>query len=205
MGQLSSACDDLKMEVTVQCRPGSFVDPSRPLAWISPGGRAEDRSNAIERVRSAFTIGDDRSYEQDPRFGLIVLCEIGCRALSPAINDSGTAIDVIGTLVRVLGLLSEVESDAAAKIRFPRVHVAGIATADFFEDAFLPLARDGAARVEVALRLQKAMAMLAGVEHPEVQAAARATAASALERSRSQLVFPADRQRLEREAAVPPG
>ena len=53
-------------------------------------------------VAEAFTIGAERTFDQDPRFGLCVLAEIASRALSPAVNDPGTAIDVIGRAVRLL-------------------------------------------------------------------------------------------------------
>ncbi len=46
----------------------------------------------------------NRTFEDDPRFGLIVLSEIADKALSPGVNDPGTAIDVIGTLVRLFTL-----------------------------------------------------------------------------------------------------
>lgn len=50
----------------------------------------------------AFVVGDQRTFDNDPRFGLVVLAEIADRALSPAVNDPSTAIDVIGTLTRLL-------------------------------------------------------------------------------------------------------
>ncbi|WP_305804424.1 DUF2254 family protein [Stenotrophomonas sp. YIM B06876] len=44
-------------------------------------------------------VGAQRSLDQDPRFGLLVLGEVASRALSPAINNPCTAIDVIGRAV----------------------------------------------------------------------------------------------------------
>ena len=54
-----------------------------------------------------FVLGNDRQFDEDPRFGLIVLSEIASRALSPAVNDPGTAIGIIGRLVRLFVLWSE--------------------------------------------------------------------------------------------------
>ena len=42
------------------------------------------------------------------------------------------------------------------KIKHNRIEVPEIATADIFEDAFRPIARDGASNIEVMMRMQKA-------------------------------------------------
>jgi uncharacterized membrane protein len=41
------------------------------------------------------------------RFGLITLSEIASRALSPAVNDPGTAIQIISSHVRLFSLWAE--------------------------------------------------------------------------------------------------
>jgi uncharacterized membrane protein len=45
-----------------------------------------------------------RYFEEDPRFGLITLSEIASRALSPAVNDPGTAIQIISSHIRLFSL-----------------------------------------------------------------------------------------------------
>jgi uncharacterized membrane protein len=45
-----------------------------------------------------------RYFDEDPRFGLITLSEIASRALSPAVNDPGTAIQIISSYVRLFSL-----------------------------------------------------------------------------------------------------
>ncbi|CAB3632981.1 hypothetical protein LMG26696_01113 [Achromobacter pulmonis] len=101
--------------------PGTFVYPDTVLAWLGAPDAAtgtETRTEAqsdpeadaaarAERIRQAFSVGTRRSYDQDPRFGIVVLSEIAIRALSPAVNDSGTAIDVIGRCARLLALWAE--------------------------------------------------------------------------------------------------
>lgn len=56
------------------------------------------------RIAQAFLLGDVRQFDEDPRFGLIVLSEIASRALFLAVNDPGTAIVIIGTFVRLFVL-----------------------------------------------------------------------------------------------------
>src|SRR5690606_22461375 len=96
---------------------------------------------------------------QDPRFGLSVLAEIASRALSSAMNDSGTAIDVIGRAVRLLGGW-RAEHDDTDDVPCPRVHVPALGVGDLFDDVFAPVARDGAGSLEVQIRLQKALRTL---------------------------------------------
>src|SRR5690606_29386814 len=73
-------------EIHVDALPGAFVDTANPIAWLD---FTPDEA-AIEAVRAAFNVGARRSFDQDPRFGLIVLSEIASKALSPAVNDPGT-------------------------------------------------------------------------------------------------------------------
>jgi len=100
-----------------------------------------------------------RSFNQDPRFCLCVLAEIACRALSPAVNDPGTAIDVIGRGVRVLSEYGR-HIDQKNTVRYPAIHISPLSTFNLLDDFFSPIARDGAAMREVQLRLLKGMAML---------------------------------------------
>src|SRR5690606_5644034 len=108
---------------------------------------------------------------------------IGSRALSPATNDPGTAIDVIGRLTRLLAQWAEGRADVP--VRYPKLHLHPLSDADLFEDAFMLIARDGAALIEVQLRLHKSLAALQRLGGADFQqaAAAAAQAALALERS----------------------
>ena len=149
-----------------------------------------------DAVASCFMIRDQRSFDQDPRFGLIVLSEIASRALSPAVNDPGTAIDVIGTIVRVLTPWGQRNADAA-KVRFPRLRVPAIGADDLLVDAMAPIARDGAAMVEVGIRLQKALHALARLGDDDLARAARAQARDAVMRAEVALTFAGDVARLK--------
>jgi uncharacterized membrane protein len=122
--------------------PGAFVHQSRVLAWVADVTCDEADEEA---VFDAFRLDDERTFDQDPRFGLSVLAEIASRALSPAINDPGTAIDVLGRMVRVLALWAEREpadTPPCAQVWAPT-----LADADLLDDAFQPIARDGAGLV----------------------------------------------------------
>ncbi|MGK9616954.1 DUF2254 domain-containing protein, partial [Salmonella enterica subsp. enterica] len=90
--------------------------------------------------------------------------EIASRALSPAVNDPGTATDVIGRGVRSLTCWGT-PKEPAAKIDADGQHVylRGLTVDDLFDDFFAPIARDGAGLVEVDLRMMKALVSLAQI------------------------------------------
>ncbi len=115
---LSRCAEGSGGQIYLTALPGAFIDPSRPLAW----GLGIDVAHT-DIVCNAFTIDNERSFEQDPRFGLVVLGEIASRALSPAINDPGTAIDVIGRAVRVLSILVTDAPNEKEVVSFYRVRV----------------------------------------------------------------------------------
>lgn len=189
---LAAIAEQNDMDLIVNLRPGAFVTPDRPPAYGL--GPVDDAMAA--RIIRCFTIGDARSFDQDPRFGLVVLAEIASRALTPAVNDPGTAIDVLGTLLRVLQPC--LAPTIAEPIR-PRLAMAAMAPADMLDDAFAPIARDGAAMVEVAMRLQKILASLARSGEPAMAEAARQQAREAMERALEALPHNGDRRRLRAE------
>ncbi len=154
MHHLNSIAESNECTVYIERQPGSFVFLGQPLAWVC--GELAQESDVI----IAFTIKTERTYDQDPRFGLVVLAEIASRALSPAVNDSGTAIDVIGRSIRALSLWGELVNQRPIKTRFPNLFVPSLSCQDLFDDVFLPIAHDGAAQYQVQVRLQKALLAL---------------------------------------------
>ncbi len=157
VGKLDRVAKGLNAKVWLNALPGSFLHEAKPCLFIE---REINDQEALQHVRDAFTIGTERSFDQDPRFGLIVLSEIASRALSPAVNDPGTAISVLGRLVRILSSWSE---DPSAKILYDHVFVPPVSPDDLIVDAFRPIARDGASCIEVQLRLQESLHALAAI------------------------------------------
>jgi uncharacterized membrane protein len=113
-----------------------------------------------------------------------VLAEIASRALSPAVNDPGTAIDVIGRAVRLLAQWGRFDSsEIDTDVTRPHLWVPAIEVGDMFDDVFMPIARDGAGMVEVQTRLQKAFVALVATDNATFGDAARRHSASALKRA----------------------
>lgn len=188
--------------IRVAALPGTFAAPGRPLAFVVEDGAGECELDEAAIAR-AFVIGGDRLYDDDPRFGLVVLSEIASRALSPAINDPGTAIDIIGTLVRLFALWGAPGGEGEREVQpveCDRVEAPALSVADMMDDAFTPIARDGAATVEVGVRLQKALASLAAVGDPALREAAFAHSRLALARAERAVTLPEDLEVLRRAA-----
>lgn len=185
-------------EVFVTALPGIFADPARPVAMVS--GTEDEAIRAA--VAEAFTVGAERNFDQDPRHGLSVLAEIASRALSPAINDPGTAIDVIGRGVRLLALWGRFDaSEIDAEIEYRHVHVPAIEVGDMLDDIFAPIARDGAGMVEIQLRLQKAFVALTATDRNVFGADAMRHSAMALKRAETALALEDERRAVHAVAA----
>lgn len=194
--QLHERAEALDYRVHLKAMPGDFVAPSDPLAVITDVDELSDEEAAA--LQDCFTIGDTRTFEQDPELGLVVLAEIASRALSPAVNDPGTAIDVIGTATRLLAHWQDSDEEGAGHVPFHRVHVPPLLPAKLFDDAFRPIARDGAALVEVGIALQKAFLHLATNADEAFRKEAREHSQAALSRAQRALLHEPDYLQLKR-------
>ena len=76
-------------------RPGHFIAAGRPLATVWPRGSA---AQVAEALAKAHVTGPHRTLMQDPVFAIDQLVEIAIRALSPAVNDTFTALTCIDWL-----------------------------------------------------------------------------------------------------------
>lgn len=186
--RLQSLAEAGDFRIEIRAAPGSFVRRGDALAAVegSPG-----REGVFEAISSAFALGRERSFDQDARFGLVVLGEIAAKALSPGINDPGTAIQVIGTAVRLLDNWAAAEP---AEPRCDRILAVGLAPYEMMEDVFGPIGRYGAGDVTVAVRLRKGLASLAEAE--EFADAASAIACRELKRSRLEMRLAEDYARV---------
>ncbi len=193
---LQKCAEKNDLVITVAAVQGTFVGPGRALAYVrqDPAASREwDRSI----VAKAFFMARNRSFDEDPRFGLVALSEIAARALSPAINDPGTAINIIGAFVRLFDLwVSPLEEPGeTSEVKFDRVRVPSLTLRDMFDDAFTAIGRDGASEIEVVVRLQKAFISLSTIDHAELRSAARHHSKRALARSELALKLPYELER----------
>jgi uncharacterized membrane protein len=91
-------------------RPRHFVIEGLPLALVWPPDAAPIIAKALE---GAHFIGPNRTRSQDMVFAIDQLVEIAIRALSPAVNDTFTALACIDWLSAGLCRISAVSNSAA--------------------------------------------------------------------------------------------
>ena len=101
--QLVAIASRLDAVLRLNHRPGHFVVAGRPLATVWPRGAAEQVRLALSE---AHVTGPHRTLMQDPVFAIDQLVEIAIRALSPAVNDTFTALTCIDWLSAGLSRLS---------------------------------------------------------------------------------------------------
>jgi uncharacterized membrane protein len=193
MERLNTAAKKAAVTLHVVVRPGAMVHPASPVAFWDSSSDLDVAT--LLGLEVAFVIGAERSFEQDPRFGLIVMAEIGQRALSPSTNDPGTAIGVIAAIARIL---IDTAVHTGRNVRFPCVTLVALDESDLIFDTFDPIARDGASLVEIGVRLQKTLRAISLCTHGELPHAARRQAWRAFERARQALVFDEDKIALEK-------
>ena len=185
INKLQSFAEEEDLKVVVSALPGTFISPEQPVAFIVDGGNATEDLD-FGAIQNSFYVSDKRTFDEDPRFGLIVLSEIASKALSPGINDPGTAIDVLGSFIRLFHLWSQTEEHEKEELNeFDRVEIPEIALKDMFDDAFTSISRDGAAQVEVGIRLQKALTSLSLLEIDNIKELAEKHSKLALKKAQN--------------------
>ena len=70
-----------------------------------------------------IALGDERTFDQDPAFALRIMVDIANQALSPAVNDPTTAVQVLDHIGEVLGLIGR--TDLEVRTRTGRRRPAG--------------------------------------------------------------------------------
>lgn len=193
MNELQIFAEKSNAEIEVAVLPGKFITPKEPLAYIRFTDTDADKTIERESIICAFVIDNNRTFDDDPRFGLITLSEIASRALSPAVNDPGTAIEVTGIFVRLFTRFAqELSERESVQVEFDRVSVPELTICDLFEDAFNAIARDGAATIEVVIRFLKALSTLASTDNEEMQRSALESASLVVAHAEKGLTIPSD-------------
>jgi uncharacterized membrane protein len=206
LATLQKEAQALNARFHLQVRPGAFLSPSTELMRLClPPGKAAPGETKLQALREAFVIGVARSYDQDPRFGLIVLGEVGQRALSAAVNDPGTALQVMSILTRLL-IEAEAERVDAQNMQDPAVEppaqefdcltVPPMDEDALLTDSFDAISRDGAGNLAIAVRMQKLLHATALDGLQSVRLAARQQAARSLDRANAALQIDAERESL---------
>lgn len=200
MDVLQECAETLGGTLHVHVLPGRFVEPS--ILMVSSD--IEIDAVHTKKISDAVLVGAARTFEHDPRFGLVVLSEIATRALSPAVNDPGTAQAVLAATVKVLvhWVQHQPGVDAVPEPKFSRVTAPALPEARLLQDVFLPLARYGAQAVEVGQSMQRALASIGRLDHAGFNATLKELSTYAIAQAVRAGMSDADLQRL-RDAGGP--
>jgi uncharacterized membrane protein len=159
---------DARIEVVVAV--GDTVLEGMPLLHLF----GSDSRVPEAQLRSAFALGDERTFEQDPKYAMRLLVDIAIRALSPAINDPTTAVqalDQIGDLLARLGRrrleIGEFQDNAGSV----RVIAEFPSWDDFLHLGFEEILAYGAKSVQIMRRMKALVADLLAVLPAERHAA----------------------------------
>jgi uncharacterized membrane protein len=126
MSTLIEISRESKAVIRLLHRPGHFVVEGEPLADVWPASAAPGVARALG---GAHATGPHRTLTQDLSFAVDQLVEIAIRALSPAVNDTFTALACIDWLGDALCKLAadwsprQVHRDATGHVRVIAVTV----------------------------------------------------------------------------------
>ena len=101
--QLAKLAKLVDAVIRLDYRPGHFIVAGRPVAKVFPRGAAKQVEKALAK---AHVTGPHRTLMQDPVFAIDQLVEIAIRALSPAVNDTFTALTCLDWISSGLSQIS---------------------------------------------------------------------------------------------------
>ena len=93
--------------IVFRARTGDTLQEGAPVASM----HGADVADAA--VLGGLVTGQERTFGQDPMFAFRLLADIGLRALSPAVNDPATAVQVLDTIESLLLALAPRDLDVA--------------------------------------------------------------------------------------------
>jgi uncharacterized membrane protein len=199
MGALQELAKNEGLKIQLNCLPGNFIHKNFVITSFTTTQEV-NLDEITKKINDTIHIGDTRFFDEDPRFGFIALTEIASRALSPGINDPGTAIQIIGSHERLFFLWNEaIENNKESTILHDCITVPKISMLDFFDDAFRPISRDGADNIEVMLRLQKVFKSIETINHKDIKKMAIQYSKEAYNRAELSMKYKPDLDVLKKE------
>ncbi len=180
-------------------RPGHFIVEGLPLATVWPPDAAPSITHRLER---AHVTGPHRTLAQDLPFAIDQLVEIAIRALSPAVNDTFTALTCIDWLSDALCKISAGWSPTVVhrdNLGYVRVLAAELRYNRIVERSFDKVRQAGAGMPAVLIRQLDALErVMQHASSPDQRAVLLDQAAMVLRAGESSVDEPADRADMRR-------
>jgi len=153
--------------VVLRRTPGDFVSRGALIAEVYSDSPPAD----ADRLDGMFALGVERTIEQDPAFAIRVVVDVATRALSPALNDPTTAVQVLDHLQVLLREIGSRPLSRRAVLRDDdgraRVVIPTLSWADFLTLAITEIRQYGATSIQVVRRLRAMLEDLRDVVLPE--------------------------------------
>jgi len=154
---------------------GDFVSTGTTLMAVH-GGTVPVPAVAERRLRQRVALGMERTIDQDAAFALRVMVDVAIRALSPAVNDPTTAVQVIDHLSETLATIGRTPGlNGLATLRDESGDVRVLMPEQRWEDylglAVTEIREYGASAVQVMRRLRVLLLDLRETVRPEYAAA----------------------------------
>ncbi|WP_231504931.1 DUF2254 domain-containing protein [Bibersteinia trehalosi] len=188
LASLQALAEQQASHMHICVRAGELITPSSILVKTETADQ-----ELADKIRHCFIIAKERSFDQDPNWGFIVFSEVAQRALSPAVNDPGTALKVLLHTAQLLITPYEAKNNR----KFTRLSIVPLDFESVIDDCYSPICRDGGAQLEVQIVLQKSLATIwQHCPEPALALQAKIQAENYLERAKTQLTFTQDREKL---------
>jgi len=153
--------------VVLRRTPGDFVSKGSPIADVY----ADTPPRDPELLLTMFALGIERTIEQDPAFAIRVLVDVATRALSPAVNDPTTAVQVLDHLEVLLHEIGTRELSRRAILRDDdgraRVVIPTLNWTDFLTLSVTEIRQYGASSIQVLRRLRSLLEDLIDLVLPD--------------------------------------
>lgn len=139
--------------LSLTCTVGDFISAGTPIVEVC--GTDSPPAGAIV---SMIAFGNERSIEDDPAFALRIMVDIAIRALSPAVNDPTTAVQLLNHIESLLRrLIPHLTEQRYVVVRDlddrPRLVVPVRSFEDYLLLAVTEIRRYGAGSIQVCRRL----------------------------------------------------
>ncbi len=146
---------------------GDFVPAGAAVIRVYGGEATGDGDE--DHLRRMIVLGVERTIEQDPAFAVRIMVDVAIKALSPAVNDPTTAVQVINHLGDLLHRIGATDFQAAAPAEpgTGRVLIASRGWDQYLALGVTEIRGYGASSVQVARRLRAMLEELHGAVLPE--------------------------------------
>lgn len=93
------------IEVEIAVTTGEYISEGMPILYVHKG---KDQNLSFTEF---YTIGNERTVEQDLGYAVQKLMEVAIRAISPSLNDPNTANEILIRVGRLLGRIGALKTD----------------------------------------------------------------------------------------------